>query len=450
MTTIRRRAYQIMDSGRAPALHEIAARLASRATFNEDPDGAIGGLGTALRALFSHWALSWTPLPRLMSVPFVKVPFNAFSQMADLTPVGIIRGAKGSHLVQKPGEKTKFDSAERFERLFWGTVGTSLAAALVHAFMPGDDEEENPPLIQFTARGPKSLTTRNALRERNNYTQFAVGVGRGKDTKWYKFAETALALPLTIAGAVHDSVRYGKLEPKTGLEATEYILGNVKEAMLNIGPLRNVGTMLDGDFAKASARNMSGFIPMKGLLASITATVDPELTKNTNWLAMFLDDVPFVRVPGTETQYTFFGEKRGREGLERIPIVRRFAAGQTTAPTKEAAWLADRPWLNITLLENDHQIPIALTRPTKAEKERKNQLVQERTARMGVHQAGFLTVEEFDAYARKSGEYMRDVVRQMMTLEENGSWDDHKAMNRTWEGKVTAYRKRAKMEAVGY
>lgn len=445
---IDRRAWEIAESMRPPELVANNQRFGARVSFNHTPEGLFGSLAEVLN--FAHQAASiptrWGEIRLLAPViPFVNIVCNVASSGLDFTPVGIIRGIRGKHLIDwKPRSKDgygDFSEAESRERLAAGIIGTvgmvtaySLASAL------GEQDDDRVPFMIY-GMGPETKTKRAQMPQ--GWKPYSIKLGK----TYISFSETPLAIPLSVVGGLLDKQRYGKQDAAQQALSSGYVMSLFGGAMLKAGTLSSMDelfSMIQGekDIGPVVARTGSGFIPGQGLLRDISLLMDGHKIDDTTLAAAFFKDVPFLRNMAGRPALNIFGEEVKLSLSQRLPVVGRLVNGQGEDPV--CMWLAqNKLWLTGA---DTVQVGDYLTKPEKAAAE--EHWRDARTHQLGRALGGVLSESENRRFTQIAGRKIKEQVRVMMADKAVTALPPDKLQDRLNQ-KVSAARRAAMRQVVG-
>lgn len=398
MADKKRIAYQIMRESRPAEIREEAGRFGELVTSQQEPDGMARVLSQLITAIQRF------PGGRVF-VPFNRTLVNLMSNMADFSPVGVVRAAKGSHLWHPQEE---FSQWERRERAVAGIMGTTVMAA-VWALANGhkDEDDETVPFMIY-GMGPKSEARRAQMPKGWKPYTFKVG------NKYIPWSETPLALALAPVAAIMDAQRYEKsLSDQSAEKRAQYYAQAVLRGSTSVGVLSSAADffgVMTGDtpLSKLPSRVTSGMIPAQGLLRDVTGLFDPVKISDDTVAASILRDVPVLRNMAGRPALDYMGDPITYEGLSRIPVVKRFVADQRTND-RDKTWVGQMR-LTIPGFQKSIEVGSYLTKNEKA------------SAKMARVDAGMLTPDEQYAFAKRAGQLTREAVKQMrLNYEESRS-----------------------------
>jgi hypothetical protein len=387
---VRRIAYQIMDAQRPLELREETGRFGELVTAQQEPDGIGGWIYEGVK-----WAQRLPVLGRVF-LPFARTLANLTSNALDFTPVGVLRGIKGKHLVNA---KKEFESWERWERASAGTIGTAaLTFVYLLAAQHADEDDETAPFMIY-GFGPKDPQKRKMMPK--GWKPFTIKI-RGH---YVSYAETPLVYALALAGSVLDAQRYGKdMNEKSLTDRAWYYGQSVLKASFSQGVLSSMADLfgaVNGDVApqKLAARATSGFIPGQGFLRDVTALFDPVKISDDTIAASILRDVPVLRHVAGKPMLDYMGDPIMAEGLSRIPVVKRFVADQRTND-RDKTWVGQQ---RLSIPGFPKTIEVGQYLP-------KGESAAAKAARID---AKMLTDDEAHAFAKRAGQLTRAAVKQM-------------------------------------
>lgn len=183
------RVAELMEQSRPEDLQRQARDFATRATFNQDPEGFLGALTRAILPLTNKYA----PLKILM--PFVRIPANVLNETIDYTPVGYLRAYRWDSL------KKSQDADRHYQQLVKATVGSAATAALAAVFSQYADD--NDPFLMVTADGPADYNKKKQLMEQG-WAPYTIKWGG----EYHGYREWPIAFGLAMVGHMLDAHRY--------------------------------------------------------------------------------------------------------------------------------------------------------------------------------------------------------------------------------------------------
>lgn len=444
-----RRAWEIVERQRPETITEEARRWGDMNTFQEEPRGIGKYIFNAITALQSFTPLGLPVLRPL--VPFAKIPANVFASALDFTPVGILRGISGSHISERNllnWGKLKPDveamtALERRERIAAGVLGTlvgGLAYALAQQFADEDDEAA-PFMIYGAGRGNRD---KNATMPRG-WKPYTIKIGG----TYISYSETPMALMLAPIGALMDAERYNTgLSKKSWALKTEYLLRAMGGTVMAQGSLSSAADVLDvltgrTKFEKLPSRVSSGFIPLSGLMRDITPLYDPVRIGDESVLASMFRDVPVIRHVWGKPAINILGEEVTSEGLERVPVVKRFFINQREHP--QASFLA-RHKLTIPGFEQHIEAGAYLSAGEKTTLQASRSRRADTLARL---HANMLTDDERYTFVKRAGELTREAVERLRQQHGPRAAVDAAIVQDQLDAAVRAARKTAMREVAG-
>jgi len=449
LSDLQRRAWQIMEAKRPMSVREEGRRFAEVVTFNSKPEGSWGAVADAMnlagQGLVIPTPLGNIPIFRMFVAPFVNVVANVVSHGLDFSPIGIVRAAKGSHLIGKAHNLTPFSQAERRQRFAAGAAGTLVIGALLVATLSGDDEEN--PWFDMTGAGPEDTNKRKQMMDRG-WKPWAFKFG---DT-YLSFQDFPGAPAWAGTAALIENIRLFKQGKIDDLFTTAVMSG------LAVG-----GSMLDKSFLSASkdlittieqrneqaatrwaVRPAQGFVPAVGMLRSIAKVTDPELPNKDGVMAHLVSGIPVIQSIGTRPALNAFGQPITKDWLDRLPAVARFTSRATKDP--EFAWLAEH---RLFVTDVNGSATVSIPNANRVQTAHVDRIRQQRANRLGRAFEDKMTPDEAYSYAKEAGPLTRDAVRltrnQAAGHPEWTSEDIQERLN----SNVQAARKIAKLRMLG-
>lgn len=304
----KRRVWEIMEQTIPDESLVDMDNFASKGTFNYDTEGRLGMVTDGVAALSNKKGLRALKFV----IPFTRIVSNVANRYLDWTPVGFYRGAKGGIGPSPRSEfnKSKYSKAytreEQTKEFIKASLGT-LAAATLFMLSKGEDEDDE-------TQGPFEITAAGTGDYRKNYNLREVGWQpysiKIKD-KWYSFANTPLAIPLTVIGTIKDLGKYRgeNLKNKTTSDKISMVVWNTFKYFTDLTFLKSLSEFLsyfsEEDSSKASkyferlgAGALKSFvIPNEFTQVSrqVQSTMDlPIKEANTLW-QQFYRDMPIAR-----------------------------------------------------------------------------------------------------------------------------------------------------------
>lgn len=408
----RRRAYEILEAQRPEEVRAEGRRFGDIVTYTQRPDGLMGVIADAANKAVTSAVLpikgQKVEILRPV-VPFVNVVANVTSSMMDFTPVGLVRGAMGRHVVGRDTEK--FTDLERRQRAGAAVLGSALTGILYGLASRFVDEDD--PEFMVSAMGPNSSDKRRQLMA-SGWKPFSIKIGG----KYFVYKETPLAIPMTVIGGFMDRKRYSdSFDEKEATEQLMYVVGLAPKAWMESGFLSSLAQTFDMIEGKRSVgdfgfRTAGGLIPAQGLLRDIGRLTNPEVV-DRNSLEMqelLWKDLPFVQRFGTRPALNVFGEPVRLNTLERVPGLSRFTSSRTTDP--ELRWMAENNLFFPGIEENQRVVPSYVTK--------RERMMLEHLGRIS---EGAMTPEEFYEFSKQVGEKRKENVQTLMRLQKLRGYD---------------------------
>jgi hypothetical protein len=415
-------AYAMLDAKRPVEIREEAGRFGELVTAQQEPEG--------LGQWIYEMARGFQRLPVLGRVllPFARILANLTSNALDFTPVGMVRGLRGKHLVNPQRE---FASWERKERAAASVLGTTAMLYVLAKAMEHEEEDDvNAPFMIY-GFGPQSKTRRDQMPK--GWKPYTIKIGR----HYVSYAETPLVFALAPIGGLMDARRYQKnLDERSQADRFAYYTQAVLKTGLSQGVMSSLGDalgMMNGDvpITKLPSRMTSGIIPGHGFLRDVTALFDPVKISDDSVAASILRDVPVARHWYGHPARDYMGDVITYDGLARIPVVKRFVTDQRDTD-KEKGWVGQMR-LSIPAFPKVIEVGDYLTAREK---------LHARAARID---AGMLTAQEQDRFVELAGQMTRKEVghlkRQYEDLRGRGKpLPSQEKLQRMLDAKVRAVR----------
>jgi hypothetical protein len=401
---VKRRAYEIIDQQRPSWLKQEAGRYGDLASFGFTPEGSGGWVYNMLRQVQHLTAGNLSVLRP--EVPFTRFPAAMMSAFLDMTPIGILRGLKGEHLLKSsPGAINKpFAPWEARERMMAGTLATlGLTAMGAAAWKHKDANDVDAPFMVY-GMGPPDKAKRAQMPQ--GWKPFTVKVGN----KYISYSESPLIYGLAALGGMMDRARYGRasLDDDGGVARAFYLAKLTGQAVLSHGVLSSLADLVsvakgESSPSKLPAKLTSGFIPAQGMLKDIATLMDPTKLDDSTVVAAIFRDVPVVRSMLGRPALNVFGEPVTYEGLQRLPVIKRIITNQGSDP--QADFLArNKLWIPAL----PERMDLGQYLPPKAHHYWQNQAAQ-----LGRLHAGALTDEEIHTFAQRCGQLTREAVQRV-------------------------------------
>lgn len=435
---VQRRAWEIMEDQRPQELTNQARQWAALITYTGEPEGTMGAVAGALNDLHRRFTLPspWGPVRVLTPViPFVNIICNVTSSALDFTPVGIVRGALGRHLRDSLDRSADgFTPWERKQRLAAGAL-SSIAYTLLYSWARGlkDEDDDRVPFMVY-GMGPPSKSKRDQMPQ--GWRPYTVKIG---DTYW-SYAETPLAIGLSVIGGLLDKERYGSGTARQ--EATSYVFSMFGGALMKTGVLSSVDdlfSMMSGDKSPKSTavRSVTGFIPAQGLLRDISELVDGHKIDDTTLAAAFFKDVPILRNVAGRPPLNVFGEPVQLDVMQRLPVVKRTVTGQGEDP--QGLWLAQN---KLWLPGMDREVTVG-TYLTQGQKESLDEKAKRNLGRV-------MTPDEQYRFVQASGREIRAVVSELQDLQKRFPEVKPEQLQSRLSSRVLEVRRKAMRKALGF
>jgi hypothetical protein len=435
---VQRRAWEIIEDQRPPELTNQARRWGAFVTYTGEPEGFMGLVAGVLNDTHRRFTLPspWGPVRVLTPViPFVNIICNVTSAALDFTPVGIVRGTLGRHVRDSLDRSADgFTPWERKQRMAAGAVST-IGYYLLYLWAMGmkDDDDDRVPFMVY-GMGPPSKPKRDQMPK--GWRPYTVKIG---DTYW-SYAETPLAIGLSVIGGVLDHQRYGGTAMKTA--PISYVLALFGGALVKTGVLSSVDdlfAMMSGEksLGSTATRTVTGFIPAQGLLRDISELVDGHKIDDTTLAAAFFKDVPILRNIAGRPPLNVFGEPVQLDVMQRLPVIKRTVTRQGEDP--QGMWLAQN---KLWIPGMDREIIVG-TYLTQGQRETLDDKVKRGIGRV-------MTPDEQYRYVQASGREIRTVVSELQDLQKRFPEVKQEQLQSRLSTRVLDVRRRAMRKAMGF
>jgi hypothetical protein len=322
-----RRVQELRVLEREGELVERATFAGQRATFNYDPEGAVGVLLGTFDSVFKQIGKLSETAPtaagrktakfvaqfgKTSFIPFFRVPANIFNQALNYTPAGFARllinkqigvmVASGGRVSLRP--VTVDEVADMKHK---AVLGTAALAALWAYARPAPDDEKDGPWIQVHGHGSGN-TARDMARNGPQWKPWSIEVRTKKGKVFIDYKLTPFAPGLAAVGFLHDKERYDK----TGsTPALGWALGQgVAAIMLAQSPMQGLSDLAstasidqmksEASISRLLARSVAGYatnmaIPLANFWRSIDRAFVLDNKKESGDVASaMLAQVPFA------------------------------------------------------------------------------------------------------------------------------------------------------------
>lgn len=439
-----RRAWEILEQKRPLEARAEASRYGDLATYQQEPAGS-GKLLYDLAMMVQQSKLGGVPGARFF-VPFAKIVANMWSNGLDYTPVGIVRGLKGNHVVSR-GEQVndQFADWERRERFVQGVLGTTLVTGLgAVAYGFADMDDESVPFMIYGA-GPGD----NRVMPKG-WKPYSIKV----NGKYISLADTPLAMALAPVGALLDLHRYKKSYNERGLIAKAGYAGAASvKALFRQGVLSSLSDLMKavtegGNWDKIPSRVVLPFVPAQGLMRDVVPLFDPTKIADDTVMASIFRDVPVLRNVAGRPMVNILGEEVVAEGGDRVPLVKRLGSRQQ--PHEVIDWLVQNK-LTVSKLPETIEVGQYLSKGEREASglyERREVMASELNRVSG----GQLTAKEGYQFAKQAGTLLKGSLKELKKTvqeeREKGKPVDLDWLQRQVDASVSASRRMAMRELV--
>lgn len=203
----RRRVGQILEEGRSKDIKKEADEFGKRVTLNYEPEGFM-------RPVYKL-ALSFQQSTKLsrMFLPFTRIVVNLTENALNYTPLGFVKAAVGSTVVDtslRGNVRRKLTPDERADFAIKATIGLSTFVML--SALTGDDDDD---LFEVTANGSGNKQKNYELMK-SGWRPYSI---KTKDGRYISYKDWPISPILAAVGAMHDSAKYNSSDEPTD-EAT--------------------------------------------------------------------------------------------------------------------------------------------------------------------------------------------------------------------------------------
>ncbi len=203
----RRRVGQILEEGRSKDIKKEADEFGKRVTLNYEPEGFM-------RPVYKL-ALSFQQSTKLsrMFLPFTRIVVNLTENALNYTPLGYVKAAVGSTVVDttlRGNVRRKLTPDERADFAIKATIGLSTFVML--SALTGDDDDD---LFEVTANGSGNKQKNYELMK-SGWRPYSI---KTKDGRYISYKDWPISPILAAVGAMHDSAKYNSSDEPTD-EAT--------------------------------------------------------------------------------------------------------------------------------------------------------------------------------------------------------------------------------------
>lgn len=385
-------AYAMVDAQRSPEIRKEAARFGELVTAQQEPEGIGASIYNIAQAIQQN-----IPVLGRVLVPFARILSNLTSNALDFTPVGVIRGIRGKHIINP---KKEFAAWERKERAAAGVLGSTATLIVLAKALEHEDEDDVTTPFMIYGAGPQSKARRDQMPK--GWKPFTIKIGN----HYISYAETPLVYALAPVGALMDTRRYHKnLDDKSQQDRFSYYFQSMFKVSMSQGVLSTMADalgMMNGDvpITKLPSRFTGGAIPASGFLRDVTALYDPVKISDDSVAASILRDVPVLRRSVGRPALDYMGDEITYDGLSRLPIVKRFMTDQRTED-RDKAWVGK---MRLTLPAFPKTVELGDYIYTEKQK-----LAKKASRIDGL----LLTTDEQDAFVKRAGQLTREQVKIM-------------------------------------
>lgn len=314
----KRRVFELMEQSVSDEILEDANDFASRGTFNYAAEGRLGSLTDGVAAITNTEGIKAAKFV----VPFTRIVSNVANRYLDYSPVGYYRFIKGG-IGKKPKRKfgkskysREFTQEERTKEFIKASLGTLSAVTLFMLSGGGDDEDKG--FLEITGAGTGDYK-KNYLLKEQGWQAYSIKFGN----KWYSYANTPLAIPMSVIGNIRDRQKYRgeTLENKTVADKTGMVVWQTFKYFTDLTFLKGLSEFLSEFSEDESERPISylakfttgvgkSFV-MPNLFTQVSrqtlATLDMPLKEAKTITEKLIRDIPFAR-KGLNDMINVFGE----------------------------------------------------------------------------------------------------------------------------------------------
>lgn len=199
----RRRVGQILEEGRSKDIKKEADEFGKRVTLNYEPEGFM-------RPVYKL-ALSFQQSTKLsrMFLPFTRIVVNLTENALNYTPLGYVKAAVGSTVVDtslKGNVRRKLTPDERADFAIKATIG--LSTFIMLSGLTGDDDDD---LFEVTANGSGD-PQKNYELMKSGWRPYSIKLKSGR---YISYKDWPVAPVLAAVGAMHDSGKYNSSDQLT-------------------------------------------------------------------------------------------------------------------------------------------------------------------------------------------------------------------------------------------
>ena len=311
---------------------EIMNYEATRATFNQNPEGLMGGIVNGVQSAYRILENSGPAgkavsiALRVLVMPFTRIVGNISNAAIDWSPLGFIRAGFYAADTKFVVKQTKL-SAEAWNlykqrmiamQVTRSALGTILGLMLYMMLM-GDDDDDEGNFGSVTGPGSSSRTMQSQL-EQSGFVRYAKRIAG----RYVPYLDTPLAMPLAFAGYMNDYLRYNQKETDTPNERWSYAALGMGRTLLDKSFLSEMKSgMLALAIGQESyfTRKTAGIIPRFGMVSLIDKMIDPTAYK-AETLAQYASlQIPLIHGKPRESvpvQVGLYGQPKTTDPLLRL------------------------------------------------------------------------------------------------------------------------------------
>ena len=400
------RVAELMDASRPADLRLQARDFATRATFQQEPEGLLGRMATAAMHITHDYPIFKTLLP------FIRIPANVLNETLDYTPWGYSRAYRWASL--------KGDDDRRYQQLVKATAGSVAMAGLGAMFAQNEDDKD--PALMVTADGPADYNKKQQLMDQG-WAPYTIKIGG----HYIGYREMPIGFALGLLGRYFDAKRYGNLPGDDPAKRLAFTMLSAAGEFTSRSWVANTSDFLDilrnnnpdragQAFEGFVGRTAGGFVPLnQSSIRILDKLWDPTHYTSQSMTGLLMSQVAFARRLNDPML-----DALGQPVQER-PFS-AFAATQTADPVWQAladkgVWLPATPkteWLGDRQMTEDEHYRFV---------QQSGQKIREALQNGGIDQMNNLDAEAAQEYLNCVVKAARDPVKAELRAEgiENGT-----------------------------
>jgi hypothetical protein len=319
--TQKRRIFELIEMNRDRSITDKADISALKATYNNDPVGALGTLSRGLQSLTNTITKANKPLGLAITsiIPFTRVISNVVNEQLNWTPLGYARALTEKGSIFSSPEQMKLTDEERSKLVIKATTGMLLAIGFLSYALKDDDDEDK--IFDVTANGYGNSYKNTSLYPLG-WKPYTIGI-KMPNGKWvrYSYQNTPFGQLLGMIGTIADSKKYNKdadMTDRVGLFAS-----TTANQMFSASALQGASTLFDALGSKDSD-NMNKILelaiskakmPIPNIAKEAYNIFDNQLYDKSDIKGMVINNVPVFQLLG-RPKLNVFGEpiKKSRYG----------------------------------------------------------------------------------------------------------------------------------------